>query len=508
MTGDRARMRPGTAFRGAIGKLCRCALGLAVLPMIVPASCRPRGATVVSPVALPSAFSAEGRTAMPTKWWTAFGDARLNALIARALQDNFSLRVAWDRLDQARATAARSGAPLWPELDGTGGASRTVTRTPAAGRAYTNELSLGVLAGYEVDLWGRVRSTHDASRLDAYASSEDLHAAAVTLTAELARTWYLLVEQRGQLKLLDEQIATNGQHLEIISLKFRRGKVSAADVLQQRQLVESTRGDRVLVESAVEVLVHQLAVLVGRRPGDLTVDAPRDLPHLPPLPRTGVPIERIRRRPDVRAAELRVQAADRQVAAALADQFPRLSLSVSAETSAARVRDLFDNWLAGMAANVVAPLLDGGLRRAEVRRTRAALSEKLNAYGQVVLAALQEVEDALSQEARQSQYVASLTRQLELSKQSTERTRDSYANGTMDFVRYLTTLLAHQRLQRSHLQAERQLVEYRIDLYRALAGSWPLPRADRAAPPGAVKAIDYQYDDEPRRPAQPRGLKR
>ena len=279
-------------------------------------------------------------------------------------------------------------------------------------------------------------------------------------------------------------------------------------MLQQRQLVESTRGDRVLVESAVEVLVHQLAVLVGRRPGDLTVDAPRDLPHLPPLPRTGVPIERIRRRPDVRAAELRVQAADRQVAAALADQFPRLSLSVSAETSAARVRDLFDNWLAGMAANVVAPLLDGGLRRAEVRRTRAALSEKLNAYGQVVLAALQEVEDALSQEARQSQYVASLTRQLELSKQSTERTRDSYANGTMDFVRYLTTLLAHQRLQRSHLQAERQLVEYRIDLYRALAGSWPLPRADRAAPPGAVKAIDYQYDDEPRRPAQPRGLKR
>ena len=463
-------------------------LGLSLAMVVLP-SCARNRVRVALPVGVPRSFSVAGDAAMPERWWTSFGDARLDSLLDEALRGNFSFRVAWDRLDQARAVAAKSGAPLWPSLDGTAVASRAATHTGAGGTsqggapggtAYATEFALGLVASYEVDLWGRVGSTHDAARLDVQASAQDLTAAAITLTADIARTWFRLVEQRGQLGLLDEQIATNKKYLQAITLRFRRGQVGAADVLQQRQLVESTKGERVLVESSIKVLEHQLAVLVGRTPGDLEVTVPPALPQLPPLPRTGLPAEWIRRRPDVQAAEIRVRAADQRVAAAIADQFPKLGLTLNASTTAERVRDLFDNWVASIAANMAAPLFDGGQRRAEVERAKAVVSEQLNSYGQIVLASLQEVEDALSQEAKQAEYVKSLREQLELSGKAKDQTLGNYTKGTADFTRYLNTLLSHQQLQRSCLQAKRDLVLFRIDLYRALAGGWELQRPPEA----------------------------
>jgi NodT family efflux transporter outer membrane factor (OMF) lipoprotein len=423
-------------------------------------------------VSVPGRFSSTGDAPQAARWWTAFGDRRLNKLIDAALAGNLTLRAAWDRLDQARAVAARSGAALRPTLDGSAGVSRTVTRNRGAGRTYATEYSLGLAAGYEIDLWGRLRATRDAAALDALASREDLHAAVMTLTAEVADTWYRLVEQRRQIELLGEQLATNRKYAEVVTLQFRKGSVSLSDVLQQRQLVEATRGDRSLARSAAQVLEHRLAVLLGRPPRGLTASVSDALPDLPPRPSTGVPADWVRRRPDVRAAELRVRSADRDVAAAIADRFPRLSLSGRAETAGAEPTNVFKNWLASVAAGLTAPLVDGGLRRAEVRRTRAVLSERLNAYGEAVLTSLREVEDALAREARQAEYVAGLRKQLDLSRQAADRTRDGYAKGTTDFTRYLTTLLAYQRLQRTVLQAQRQLVLYRIDLYRALAGGW------------------------------------
>lgn len=488
------------------GRLRGCsALWLALLSAAMP-SCATRAVKVDPPAALPVAFSSGGKAEAPLKWWTAFGDSQLDGLVEQALRDNFSLRVAWDRLDQARALAARSGAALWPNLDGSAGASRTWQRPGGASGTAAGRVSLRLAASYELDLWGRIRSAHDAARLDVLAGDEDIRAAAITLTGEVARTWYELIEQRGQIRLLDEQIKTNKDYLELITLKFRRGQASATDVLQQRQLVESTNGDRVRVASSAKVLDHQLAVLLGQAPGAPRADVPAELPRMPELPRTGMPAEWIRRRPDVRSAELRVQSADRRVAAAIADQFPTLGVSLSAETSAERVRDLLDNWLASIAANLVAPLLDGGLRRAEVQRTRAVVSEQLNGYGQVVLTALKEVEDALAQESKQAEYLASLQQQLKLSAQSTEQTRENYTKGTMDFTRYLTTLLSHQRLQRTHLQGRRELVGFRINLYRALGGSWELSPPPRARAGGPLEAVD-QPRGAPKQPGMPQDRK-
>jgi len=450
---------------------------LLLLGLMCCAGCRsPRVGPTASPIPLPARFSASGASALPDAWWTAFADERLSALVEEALAGSFTLRVAWDRLDQARALAAKSGAGLWPELGGSAGVSRTVSKAGGAERDYQTGYALGLGAAYEVDLWGRVRAARDAARLDALASEQDLRAAAITLSAEIARAWFQLVETRGQLRLVDEQLATNEDYLEVITLRFRRGRASATDVLQQRQLVQSKKGDRHQLRSAIEVLEHRLAILVGRPPGRLELAVPEDLPEAPALPETGAPAIWVRLRPDLRAAELRVRAADRDAAAAIADRFPRLALSLQAETSAERVRDLFDNWLAGLAANLTAPLLDGGERRAEADRTRAAASEALNSYGQAVLQALGEVEDALTQEARQEEYVASLAQELALSAEATEQTRQSYIRTGSDFTRYLTTLIGHQRLQRICLESRRRRIEYRINLYRALGGALPPAR--------------------------------
>ncbi|MHC4718364.1 MAG: TolC family protein, partial [Planctomycetota bacterium] len=290
---------------------------------------------------------------------------------------------------------------------------------------------------------------------------------------------------------------TNEKYLEVIRSRFRRGQASAADVLQQRELIESNRAERVLAESAAGVLANQLAVLLGRPPPAAKLEVPEVLPEAPPLPRAPLPAQWIRRRPDVRAAELRVQAADRRVAAAVADQFPRLALAASADTTDQQIRSLLDNWVAAVLANLTAPLLDGGMRRAEVERTKAVASERLHAYGQVVLTSVREVEDALAREAKQAEYVESLNKQLKLSKQAMEQTLANYVKGAADFTRYLTTLLSHQRLQRTYLAAERDRLLYRIDLCRALAGSWAL---ERPSPDGKLKKIQ---SDAPGEPAEP-----
>jgi len=476
--------------------------GCWLVALLALSGCVRQRAQVRPPVTIPEAFSAAGTAPLPQRWWETFGDARLNALVDRALAGNLTLRAAWARLDQARAVAAKAGAPLWPSLDGSAGAGRTATHTGASasggsasrgggvsgsgggsagGTSYATEFSLGLSASYEVDLWGRVRSTRDAARLDAEATRQDLHAAAITLAADVTRTWLRRIEQRRQLVLLDEQIATNEKVLEVITLRFRRGQVPATDVLQQRELVEQRRGERTLVQASLAVLDHQLAILLGEAPGACQPEAPAALPVRPPLPRAGLPAELVRRRPDVRAAELRVQAEDQRVWAAITDQFPRVALSATATTTAAELRDLFDNWLASIAANLTAPLFDAGLRRAEVERTKAVLSERLGQYGQTVLVSLGEVENALVQEAQQAAYVASLRAQLDLSRRAAERTRERYIKGTADFTRYLTTRLSYQGLQRTLLQARRDLLLLRVDLYRALAGGWELARPGKAS---------------------------
>jgi NodT family efflux transporter outer membrane factor (OMF) lipoprotein len=440
---------------------------------------------VAPPVAVPDSFSASGERPLASPWWREIDDAALDALVTEGLAGNLDLRTVWDRLAQAEAIARREGAALIPSVDLNAGGTRTEITTSAAqasGAGGRNSFILGLSASYEVDLWGRVRSLHDAARLDVRATEEELHAAAITLAAQIALTWFELLEQYHQLAILDRQVDVNERVQELVTLRFRKGQVTAADVLRQRQLVEATRGERPTVEARIAVLRHQLAVLVGRAPRTIELDTALAThpgrTTLPPLPATGLPSELIERRPDVRQAYIRVQAADRRVAAAVADRLPRLAISGSTSLSSRELRDLLDNWIATMTASLIAPLIDGGYRRAEVERTRAVVSEQLHAYGQAILIALREVEDALAQEEQQRRLIESLDRQLAISDGVLDRIRDQYIHGSIEYLDVLQALVTHQSLQQDVVRAERELVDFRVALYRALAGGWQMERPE------------------------------
>ena len=443
--------------------------------------CSPQVSRQAPPLQPQGGFSGSGQEQLPEQWWMAFEDQTLDSLISRALAGNFSLQTAWDRVDSAYAVARKAGAALVPQVDADIGVgtqrSRINSRTDSS-----QSFNLGLAASYEVDLWGRIGSITTAAELDAQASTEELQTAALTLSAQVAATWFQLLEQRGQVEILGQQIRTNEKTLEIISLQFRTGQVGIADVLQQRQVVETQRGELALTTSRAQVRQNQLAILLGISPTNFTQATTENLDELPPLPSTGLQSDLIENRPDVRAAWLKLQAADKRVAAAVADRFPRLSLTGRASTTSEEIENLFDDWLASLAANLLAPIIDGGRRRAEVERTESIASEALHQYGQTVLDALLEVEDALTREKRQLEYLISVDRQLELAGQATERIRDRYLNGAEDYQRVLTSLISEQRLQRTRLTAKRELFENRVNLCRALAGGWEMTRQPEKTP--------------------------
>ena len=431
------------------------------------------------PVTVPETFSASGDEPAPERWWRSFGDERLNELVQDGLDANLDLLTAWQRLREARATVDQQSANLYPNLDAT--ASAEVSNADSSDTEET--LSLGLSSEYEVDLWGRINSQVEAEQYRARATRADYRTTALTLSAEVTRTWYQLRAQRAQLDLAESQIETNRSVVKLLETQFGSGQAGSADVLRQRQLLESTEEQRLGTESELQVLENQLAVLLGRTPRHANLPEGQGLPELPPLPETGVPAELVQRRPDVRQAFNQLQAADADLAAAISNQFPRLTLTASASTQENSVQDLFDNWATTLAGNLVAPLIDAGQRDAEVSQARAVRRQRLYDYGQTVLTAFQEVEDALVQERKQRQAIERIKRQLELAETTYEQLRQQYFNGQVGYIDLLTALTDRQDLERSLISARRQLLEYRIALYRALAGGFA-PRNDSASETG------------------------
>lgn len=437
----------------------------ALAPVLLCLGCATAPEIKAPPLEPPRAFTGSGDAPLTNTWWTAFGDPSLDALVDLALSDNFEINRAWLRLREARAAARIAGAERIPSLDLEAGGER-VERDDTV----TERLELGLVAGYELDLWGRVRSASDAERLRADATAAEIQAAALTLSAEIARTWFAFVESHARLALLHEQEAANAKVVRLLENRFAAGQTRAVDVLRQRQLAASTREARAAAEAEAATLGHQLAVLLGRNPSEGPGVVPGRLPALPPLPDTGLPADLIRRRPDVRAAFLQLTAANRDTAAAVSDRFPRISLFASATTVEEGAEALFEDWATTLAANLVAPLIDGGRRRAAVDAARAREAQLVFAYGQALLDAFREVEDALARETAQRERIHALEEQVDLAERAYRQLGIEYANGVSNFIDVLTALTEAQELRRDLLQARREALEIRIGLYRALAG--------------------------------------
>jgi len=447
----------------------------------------------IDPAPLPVGFTmySEKPTA-PDRWWEQFGNAELNGFVQQALSANFDIEAAWARLRQTRATAVQTGADKYPTLDGSAGYSHTRAGTDSStgGRSITTteEHTLGLSAGYELDLWGRVAAEASAGELDAQVSREDLNTAAMTVAGEVVSKWIQIQAQRKEKRILTEQIKANQTYLELIELRFRNSLATALDVYQQRETVAKVKAELPPVESEEQILLHELAILLGRPAGSVEV-ADASLPGLSALPGLGLPSDLLANRPDIRSAGLALRSADWSVAAARANRLPSLSLGLDGQYSGAQVGTIFDNWMFALAGSVTGPIFDGGYLKAEVEKARGVVDERLADYKSAVYTAFKEVEDALIQEKWQRRYIIARRAQLEAAKVNLDEAISRYTQGLEDYLPVLTALLSVQDLEISEVEDQTDLLLYRVALYRALGGSWtdelkpPISTSDSSATP-------------------------
>ncbi len=440
------------------------------------------------------------------EWWTEFNDPALNAVIQVALAESLDLRQLWSRLIQAHAQAQIEGAQFSPQVDLRGGGARTHQKDREAidsQGGHTTRISntdryfVSYGLSYEIDLWKRISSQRQAAGLEYEASRQDVEASALFLTGSVVDVWFILQEQKALLALLQEQIQVSQSLLELTEVRFGVGAGSAVDVLQQRQQLVATQGQIPIVRSTLNTSYNQLAVLLGAPPGSFDTLAPDGLlPDLPPFPKLGHPALLLIARPDLRAAQLRLQAADFRVATAVAERLPRLVLDLSYEFSARSFSAVFRQEVGSLVGNLVLPIIDGGRRRNQVLRQKAVTQELLDRFGQTYLEALLEIEDALVRERFQVELIENLENQISLAQATLQESQSRYVHGLINYVTVLIAVQSLQGLQRRMITEKRRLLNIRATLYRALGGQW----MNSIAPPPSLQfaqAISGSYTTAP-----------
>jgi NodT family efflux transporter outer membrane factor (OMF) lipoprotein len=415
-------------------------------------------------VAQPSDASPKG------KWWQAFNDPVLNGLVEQVNVSNQSIAVAEARYRQARAAVTSARAGLFPSIGASGGASRS--RRGEAGA--TSSYNIGLDAGWEVDLWGRVRRLIEASRAAADASAADVENARLSLQSELAIDYFQLRVTDVQRALLDDTVKAFETSLKIARNRYTAGVAAKVDVVQAEAQVKSVEAQVIDLRVARAQLEHAIAVLVGKPPASFSLETATSFPaYMPQIP-PGLPSTLLQRRPDVAAAERRMAAANARIGVAQAAYFPSLSLSGSGGFASNALSTLISApsrvWSLGLGLG--ATLLDFGARGAQVDTARAAYDEALANYRLTVLAALQEVEDDLAavrwlaEEDKVQQDAARLARE------SVALTLNQYKAGTVGYLNVV-------QVQATQLSEDRQTVALvgrrlasTVGLIRALGGSW------------------------------------
>ncbi len=421
-----------------------------------------------------------------SRWWEVLNDRFLDALVVEALSENLTLTQARARIEQARAAGKQARSFLYPEVSGraSGGSEWRYKEKPDDG------FTLGLGLAWEVDFWRRISSAAEATSYELRASREDLEAVALMLTAQVAETYYESIEQNLRLALLERQIDVGKTLLELTELRFGYGEASVVDVFQQRQQLASTRTQVPLVRSRVRTLQNRLSVLLGRAPVGRPLSMAEDFPELPPLPLTGVPVDLLQKRPDLRRIQDQLIAVDYRVAEAMADRFPKIQL-----TGAGGFQDRLaaEGMFFSLLLEAVAPLIDWERRHAEVEKQEALFREVLARYSQAYLTAIEEVENALWQERHQGELLEALDRQISIAKSNLSETGNRYRQGLTDYLPVLAAIQSLQELERDILSRRRQLVSIRILLYRALGGS-PL-EAGIYGPAASVKPANVHLPE-------------
>jgi NodT family efflux transporter outer membrane factor (OMF) lipoprotein len=441
----------------------------------VPVPDRFRGAAVEGESAAASAPSIA-----ETKWFDLFQDETLKQLVTSALQKNFDLRIAAERVLEARAKYGIVRANLFPTLDAQ--AQFLATRSSSLGSFRFISPGANLSASYtqvtgnlnwELDLWGRLRRLNEAARAQYLGTEEARNGVIISLVGDVTNTYFAMREQDLELEISRRTGEIASDNLRLINLRHERGAANALEVHQAEQFLFTTTGQLAAAQRQIGESENALNLLLGNVPGDVPrgkaleeIAAP---PQLPP----GLPSSLLERRPDIRQAEENLIAANAQIGAARALLFPQVSLTGLFGGQSRALTDLFTGpaRLASFGPSVVMPIFHAGLRSG-VQLTEAQQREALAAYEKSIYGSLREVSDALvihdrtrEQRIEEEKLVATLTESVRLSTLRYQGGLDSYLQ-VLDAERNLfggQLTLAQLRLQ------ELQSV---VQLYRVLGGGW------------------------------------
>jgi len=341
-----------------------------------------------------------------------------------------------------------------------------------------NTLDAGLVLSWEIDLWGRLSSARRSAGYEILASREELEAAALILTAQVADTYFQIIEQNLQLRLLESQVTSGETLLDLTELRFAYGEASVVDVYQQRQQLASTRAQFPLVRSRLRTLENRLQVQLGNAPAGRGLNLAGDFPQVPGLPFTGIPVDLLQNRPDLRRIYNQLVAVDSLIAEAVADRLPNITLT---GTTKFKDRIATEGLLLSLLLEAAAPIIDWDKRSSEVEIREALFREELARYSHAYLTAIEEVENALWQEHHQKELLMALEDQINIAGSNLTETRNRYRQGLTDYLPVLTALQSLQELERDIISKQRELISYRILLYRALGGSRLMPEYDNAA---------------------------
>ncbi len=417
------------------------------------------------------------------RFWEQFNDPALNALVEAALASSLDLRSASARVAQAEALANQARAARWPTVSGSASFGYGRSINPAFGSAInTMSFNASLPVAYEVDVFGRARGATEAADLDTEAGRLDRATIAISIAAQTTEAYFDLINVSRREALFREQHDVNEAFLSLLELRFREGLTnSPADVHQQRQQLAVSDAQLALIDGEVALLTQRLAAILGTTPGNaraLSEARADSLPAIEDTPHPGVPADVLQMRPDIRAAQRRVEAADRRVSAAIAARLPAIRLSFTPGYNWLRVgTDMGDRnsrgFVFNLGAGLTVPLWDGGRGRATVELSEAQVEERIATLSRTVLTALIEVEGAIVQERQAKILLAQLAHQHELAEATLGSTQDRYRSGLHDYLPVLTALRAKQGLEQQKLASERQLVSARVQLLRSLGGTWP-----------------------------------
>ena len=462
-----------------------------------------------------------------SRWWELLNDPMLTQLVADAATGNLDLQLAEARLREARAARGIAASNLMPTLDvsgsyklegspdtmpdavspigvgvsaGPGGLSRsltyrgnnaTVTRTVGATGANTS-LSLnpsaeapestqdmfmvGFDAGWELDLFGGNKRAVEAAEAEIDAAQERLNAVMVSLAAEVALNYIDLREAQSRLDITQQNIAAQEQTVRLTRARFDAGLSSELDTIRASSLLATTQSQLPLLKAGVQTAIHRLGVLAGETPGAMqsTLEVQGAIPVAPASVPVGLPSELLLRRPDIRTAERELAAATARIGVAVADLYPKFSLTGLFTGREGDLGSLLSSagraWSIG--PGVSWPIFDGGRIRAniEVQNTREDQAALL--YQQTILYALEEVENGLVGFAQEQVRRESLAAAVESNRRSVRIANERYVQGLEDF---LSVLNAQQQLFQSEdllAQSQSLVLTNLVSLYKALGGGW------------------------------------